>query len=168
MLYIPLNVLDKVMVQLFSQLKKLLWILFLIVVIAPWVILCLTAYLVLGIIFTLAMWFVGTVSGRDTVFVYSESPNWEKHVKEHIIPKIAQRSFILNWSERRLWNQWTSLPILIFNFFGGSRCYNPIAIVFRPLRLHKTFRFFEAFRDYKHGNPQSLEDIESEFFKYLG
>jgi hypothetical protein len=54
------------------------------------------------------------------------------------------------------------------HFIGKRREFNPSAIVFCPFRLHRCFRFWKPFQDWKHGNPAPLQKIESEFYSYLG
>jgi hypothetical protein len=52
--------------------------------------------------------------------------------------------------------------------FGGSRDFNPLAVVVRPLRWGRAFRFWRAFRDAKHGDRGALQLVETQFFTYLG
>jgi hypothetical protein len=73
---------------------------------------------------------------------------------------------VLNWSQRSNWNRW-SLPVLCFRHFGGDREFNPMAIVFRPFRKARVFRFWRPFRDRKHGTPSALQEAEKAFFEYL-
>ena len=57
---------------------------------------------------------------------------------------------------------------LAFFHFGGYREFNPLAIVFRPFRFTRKFRFWKAFRDYKHGHPVKLREMERDFFDLVG
>ena len=100
------------------------------------------------------------------LFVYSDSPLWQSYIEERIIPKLPRRSGVLNWSERRKWKWWW-LSSLCFAFFGGRKTFNPLAIVIYPFHRARTFRFFQAFRDFKHGNRARLTQVETEFFDYL-
>ncbi|HLO13901.1 MAG TPA: hypothetical protein VK206_03665 [Anaerolineales bacterium] len=100
------------------------------------------------------------------VFVYSDSPTWKDYIAREILPYLPDRAVILNWSERKKWKN--SLASLVFKYFGGYRNFNPIALVFRPFHLVKTYRFFEAFREFKHGNPKKVEKIKKELFDDLG
>jgi len=43
-----------------------------------------------------------------------------------------------------------------------------MAVVFRPFRRTRTFRFLEPFRNFKHGHPEALHRMESEFFGLIG
>jgi len=45
--------------------------------------------------------------------------------------------------------------------------FNPLVVVFRPLRWAKTYRFLKPFKDYKRGKPAALETLESHLFEYL-
>jgi hypothetical protein len=85
---------------------------------------------------------------------------------EHIISVLQPQSIIMNWSKRSEWSQSRSLRVLNFNYFGGKRDFNPLAIVFRPFRRAKVFRFWDAFKNYKHGKEQSLEKIREELLEY--
>jgi hypothetical protein len=40
--------------------------------------------------------------------------------------------------------------------------------VFRPFHRTQTFRFFEAFTEFKHGHPTALHSLEREFFLASG
>jgi hypothetical protein len=60
------------------------------------------------------------------------------------------------------------LARVAFHHFGGWREFNPLAVVFRPLRRTRTFRFWQPFRDFTHGYPEALHRIESEFFALIG
>lgn len=132
----------------------------LVVVLLYWFIATSTLYL--------AVWILWCTRGKDILFVYSNSPIWRDYIEQQLIPRIADRSVILNWSERRDWLDSWSLPSVTFRFFGGSREYNPLALHFRPLRRHRTFRFWKAFKDWKHGNPETLKLIEGQLFDTIG
>jgi hypothetical protein len=43
-----------------------------------------------------------------------------------------------------------------------------MAIVFRPFHLVKTYRFYEAFKDFKHGKTRKVEEIKRALFETLG
>lgn len=100
------------------------------------------------------------------IFVYSDSPTWKEYIETEILPNLQDRAVILNWSERRNWKY--SLAVLAFRYFGGYRNFNPIALVFRPFRFLKAFRFFEAFKEYKRGNPENVQRLKKDFFAEMG
>ena len=110
-------------------------------------------------------------SGARPVSVYSLSTQTarcgQSYIEGNILPRLPHGSVVLNWSERRRW-RWWSLSAAVFHFFGGSREFNPLAIVVRPLRWVRVFRFWRAFRDAKHGNRNALYPLETQFFSYLG
>jgi hypothetical protein len=42
-----------------------------------------------------------------------------------------------------------------------------MGMVFRPFHLVRTYRFFEAFREFKNGNPKIVEKTKKELFEIL-
>lgn len=60
------------------------------------------------------------------------------------------------------------LILPVFRHFVGAREFNPLAVVFRPFRPARVFRFWQPFREWKHGKPDSLARLEGELFAYLG
>jgi hypothetical protein len=114
----------------------------------------------------IAIWTWWCLRGRDILFVYSDSPIWREYIDEHILPYLGERAVILNWSERKRWR--ISLARLAFHHFGGYRQFNPLAVVFRPFRRTRTFRFWQPFRDFNHGHPGALRQMENEFFGLIG
>jgi hypothetical protein len=98
--------------------------------------------------------------------VYSDSPVWHDHIEQQVLPRLGQRAVVLNWSERKQWRR--SLAVMAFRYFGGTREFNPLAVVFRPFRLAHRFRFYEPFREFKHGRPEAVANIENELFDLIG
>ena len=118
--------------------------------------------------------------GKNTLFVYSNSPNWQNYIEKNIIPKIKDKAVIINWSKRKDWNKSNKLELQIFKQWSGAniystkgkkewvgREYNPIAIVFEPWSKPKIFKFWQPFKDFKHGKKEPLKKLEKEFFKNL-
>ena len=142
-----------------SRISRALVTLFLISL-SPIIILALLLYLLWGITLDLTIW----LSWRKQVlvFVYSNSPTWKDYIEREILPHIRDRALILNWSERKRWKN--SLAVLAFRYFGGRRNFNPMAIVFRPFRFVKTYRFFEAFHEFKHGDSQKVDKLKRDLF----
>jgi hypothetical protein len=60
-----------------------------------------------------------------------------------------------------------SLAGVAFHHFGGSREFNPLAVVFCPLRRTRKFRFWQPFHDLKHGQPQALRKMEKDLFELI-
>lgn len=136
----------------------------LLIILSPILIIAVFLYLLWGAILYIAIWV--TWKKQRILFVYSDSPVWKDYIEGEILPYIQDTAVILNWSERRNWK--TSLAILAFQYFSGYRNFNPIAIIFRPLHLVKTYRFFEAFKEFKRGDPKRVEEIRKEFFDCIG
>ena len=115
----------------------------------------------------LAIWLLWLRRGKRILFVYSDSPIWHDYIEQHILPLIHEHAVVLNWSHRRSrsWSR-SFLAVAAFKHFGGWNEFNPIAVVFRPFRRAKIFRFLPAFRDYKHGKSKTLAAIQREFFEY--
>lgn len=123
-------------------------------------------FLVKSVCLHVCIWSRWCSRGRDILFVYSDSPTWHDYIEKHILPHLGERAVVLNWSDRRGWR--ASLARAAFHHFGGNREFNPMAVVFRPFRRTRTFRFWQPFRKWKHGNPQPLVVMESEFFASIG
>jgi hypothetical protein len=144
----------------------------LLVALLPLLIPLIVAKLALLLTITLALyirvWMFWHPRGKDILFVYSDSPIWHDYLEQQLLPQIEARSVVLNWSERRFWLHRWSLPSLVFRHFGGDDEFNPLIVYFPPLRRHRTFRFWQAFKDYKHGHPQTLKEIEEELFDTIG
>jgi hypothetical protein len=114
-----------------------------------------------GLFLSIAIWTLWGLRGNRILFVYSNSPIWSEYIGQEILPHIQGRAVILNWSERKTWKP--SLAVWAFHYFGGRRNFNPMAIVFSPFRLHGTFRFYDAFQDYKRGRFEKLDKLKFEF-----
>ncbi len=136
--------------------------LLLFIVLSPLWIAALTFHLLAGLFLHLAVWCCWCARGRCVLFVYSDSPIWHDYVEAHILPRLGERAVVLNWSHRSRWRR--SLGVLAFRYFGGHRTFNPLALVFRPFRFARHFRFYEPFRDFKHGKTEALTKMESDFF----
>ncbi len=105
--------------------------------------------------------------GKHILFVYSESPNWKDYIDENIVPRIKTKAVFLNWSERSEWKKRRPLEAKVLTHWGGDSEFNPMAIVFAPGLRVKTVRFYQAFKDYKHGKSKLLNEKEDELYAYL-
>jgi hypothetical protein len=132
----------------------------LLISLSPLLLIALLLYFLYGAILYFAVWL--TYPKQLVVFVYSDRPTWKDYIEREILPYIQNRAVILNWSDRRKWKN--SLAVLAFRYFGGHRNFNPMVIIIRPFRFAKTYRFYEAFRDFKHGNAQKVEKIKGDLF----
>ncbi len=125
----------------------------------------LTLYLLWGLWLHLAVRLFWLPRGKNVLLVYSHSPLWQDYLESRVLPRLEGRAMILNWSERKKWERRFSLPVLIFHYFGGRREFNPLAVVFHPWRWGKTFRFFQPFRELKHGKPEVLEKMTADLLQ---
>lgn len=125
------------------------------------VILAIVAFIWLrGLVLNAATWCFWCSRGWDVLFVTSDSTIWHDYVEEHILPELGQRAVVLNWSQRRQWR--LDLSVLIFRHYGGRHAFCPLAIVFRPFRRPRCFRFYEPFHAWKHQDPHPLAAMEVE------
>lgn len=132
--------------------------------------------------------------GRRGIIVYSSSPNWQTYIETHWLPALADQAVILNWSERATWAERHPFEQRVFRRYGGEREFNPLAIIFRPRRRFATLRawldgirrldpsgmfapnardtevvrFYQAFRDYRHGKDRLLRAKETAMFEAFG
>jgi hypothetical protein len=130
----------------------------LLIILSPILIISVLLYFLWGAILYLTIWL--TSKRQFVVFVYSDSPTWKDCIEREILPYLQNRAVILNWSERRNWKN--SLTVLAFRYFGGHRNFNPMGMVFRPFRFVRTYRFFEAFKEFKHGDTRNVEKLKKE------
>ena len=103
--------------------------------------------------------------GRFVLFVYSNSPNWKDYIESKILPRIDEHAVTLNWSERKKWKTQSPFEARVFRRWAGESEFNPIAIVLPPNGKVKVVRFWQAFKDYKHGRDHTLKRAEEELFK---
>lgn len=104
-------------------------------------------------------------AGRFVLFVYSDSPNWKTYVESNILPRVGGHAVVLNWSHRREWEQAHSFEARVFRRWAGKREFNPLALIIRPGRRVKVLRFWQAFRDFKHGRHQALTEVQAALFE---
>ena len=146
------------------------WQVALVIPLAPVLLAVLVLAVVLFVVSTtclhIAIWAWWCLRGRDILFVYSDSPIWHDYIEQHILLPLGERAVVLNWSQHKRWR--FSLARMAFHHFAGRREFNPLAVVFRPFRRTRTFRFWQPFQDFKHGHPDALHRIVSEFFELIG
>jgi hypothetical protein len=114
----------------------------------------------------LLIWLLWLRNGKDVLFVYSDSPIWREYMTTQILPLVQERAVVLNWSERNTWPKW-SLAVRVFRMFSSGRDFNPAVLLFRPFRGAKSFRFFSAFKEWKHGRTEQVEQLRSELTQAL-
>jgi hypothetical protein len=112
-------------------------------------------------------WSLHGKKGRFILFVYSDSPNWKDYIESNILPRIAGHAVILNWSKRQEWQRINPFEVKVFKQWAGDREFNPLAIIISRSSRVKVIRFWQAFRDYKHGNEKLLKEVEHSLFKEI-
>ena len=129
--------------------------------ILPLVALGLSLFLLHRAVLYLLVWLLWLPSGKDTLFVYSDSPIWQEYMTREVLPLVEKRAVVLNWSERSKWRKW-SFPQHVFRTFGGGYDFNPLVVRFRPFRRAKLFRFWSAFKDWKRGYTEPVERLTND------
>ena len=137
-----------------------------ILLLLPLVPFLLATYFAYAIVLQAVIWICWSTRGVNVLLVYSDSPNWHDYIETNIIPRLPSSTVTINWSDRRNWKRF-SLPVMAARFFGGSREFNPMIVVFRPFHWAKTYRFWQPFRDYKHGKTEPLHALETTLFNEL-
>ncbi len=138
----------------------------LLVLLVPVVSLILAWRFLYWLVLLLVIWLRWCMCGRRVLFVYSNSPIWQNYIEQGILPRLPERSIVMNWSERGKWNRFT-LPAQAFFCWGGGKKFNPLGVVFRPFHMPLVFRFWEPFIEYKHGKPEALIKLEPEMFESI-
>ena len=105
--------------------------------------------------------------GKPLLFVYSKSPNWQHYIEEQWLPQLQAHSVLLNWSERETWARQSPFEAHVFHYFAGREEFNPIALYFPRHGPMRIVRFWQAFRDFKHGKERALKEAERELFEIL-
>ncbi len=83
------------------------------------------------------------------------------------LSRLADHAMVLNWSDRASWKGRWSFAVWVFRHWAPGDNFNPTAIIFPPFRPAKRVGCYYAFRDWKHGNQQALQDAEKQLFTYL-
>ena len=145
------------------------WVIALVIVLSPLIVVLLLFIVIAQVTFSailhLMVWVWWLPRGQDVLFVFSDSPIWLDYIEAEILPRIRRRAIVLNWSERKKWS-W-GLARAVFGHFGGTQEFNPLAVVFRPLKRAQVFRFWQPFRNWKHGRGERLRQVQSDFFRAL-
>jgi len=149
-----------------QKILRLLLLLPLFVLVSPILVLALVLSAINKLAVYLIVWFWWLPNGKSILFVSSESPIWREYMEAEILPLVAGRAVILNWSERTSWRRW-SLPVRVFRAFARRREFNPMVIVFKPLKRARVFRFFPAFKKLKHGDADDLVRLRQDLIRAL-
>ena len=134
--------------------------------ILPLALFAIASHLLYRALLYLLVWVFWLPRGKDILFVYSDSPIWHDYMATQVLPLVQERSVVLNWSERKRWSRW-SLSVAVFHHFGGAGEFNPLVMVFQPLRFARVFRFWSAFKDWKRGYKEPVERLRQELFASL-
>lgn len=105
--------------------------------------------------------------GKKAVLVYSDSPHWKDYIEVNMLPRISDRVVTLNWSSRSEWKTNRSLEIEMFEHWAGKQEYNPMAIVVPRRGKVRLVRFWQAFREAKHGKEAKLRKLQEDLFHEL-
>ena len=132
----------------------------------PFLVIALFLFLLHRVALHVLIWVCWLPRGKNVLLVYSDSPIWHEYMTNQVLPLVKNRAIVLNWSERKKWPRW-SLAAQAFWSFGGGNAFNPLVVVFRPTRPAKVFRFWAAFKDWKHGRTESVEAIRRQMLAYL-
>jgi len=153
--------------QPFSQrLKNVLLVILFLPAVLPLAAVAIVLFILYKATLYLLVWTLWLPRGKDILFVYSDSPIWREYMATEILPVVQERAVVFNWSEREKWRRW-SLRVAVFRHFGGGRDFNPLVVLFRPVRLARVFRFWSAFKDWKRGYTEPLERLRRELLSAL-
>jgi hypothetical protein len=152
--------------ETFVQKARIVVVFVLVLGLSPLIIILLLVLFLRWTCLYLAIWLVWLPRGKNVLFVYSDSPIWRDFMTTRILPLLRERAMVLNWSERKKWQRW-SLAVQAFRVFGGEYNFNPLVVVFRPMRLAKKFRFWAAFKEWKWGDKEPVENLRREIISYL-
>ena len=136
------------------------------ILLSPLIIAVVILALICSVLLHIIIWAFYCSRGTTVLFVYSNSPVWKEYIETNILPNLPESAIKLNWSDRKQWKT-LSLSTIAFRHFGGYREFNPLGVVFRPLRRSKVFRFWKPFKDFKHGNTDSLNVMRADFLNQI-
>ena len=140
------------------RLGQAILIIALLPLVLPLALFAIANHLVYRALLYLLVWALWLPKGKDILFVYSDSPIWHEYMATQVLPLVQERSVVLNWSERKQWSRW-SLGVAVFHHFGGAGDFNPLVVLFQPLRAARVFRFWSAFKDWKRGYKEPVEKL---------
>ncbi len=143
----------------------------LIVICTPIVLLCVSLWMLgsflIRLLLLLIVWISWTPRGISMLIVYSNSPYWQDYFEKGLLPLVGHKCKTLNWSERKAWPLESTFRRGVFGLFRGEKEYNPLILFFRPFRWPTKLRFYQPFRDARHGKYGPLCDTENELAVWL-
>ena len=146
---------------LLRRLGHVVLIVVLLPLILPLALFAVASHLLYRALLYLLVWALWLPKGKDILFVYSDSPIWREYMETRILPLVHERAVVLNWSERKKWSR-LSLGVAVFHHFGGSGDFNPMVVLFQPLRSARLFRFWSVFKELKRGHKEPVEKMRQE------
>jgi len=148
------------------KVARLALIALLLPIILPLAIVGLVLHFLNKVVVYLLVWVWWLPKGKDVLYVSSDSPIWKEYMETEVFPLVAERAIVLSWSARSKWPKW-SFAVRVFRTFGSGRDFNPMVVLFRPLRRARIFRFLPAFQERKHGNDASIEQLRRDLMQAL-
>jgi hypothetical protein len=118
------------------------------------------------------LWYVSRLratwpSGKFVLIAYTESELWAPYIENVLLPQIADHCVVVNRS-RENWKRQFRAERGALSFWGGWRSHTPIAVVLRPWGRIRVFRFYDSFKQMKHGQTTSLEAMSSDLIRCIG
>lgn len=135
--------------------------------ILPLALLGLILFVLNRIVVYLLVWLWWLPNSKDVLFVSSDSTIWKEYMETQILPLVRDRAMVLNWSERGKWSKW-SFPVHVFRTFGRNRDHTPLVVIFFPFRRARVIRFLPAFKDFKQGHTENVDQLRRELVLALG
>ena len=139
----------------------------LLVLFSPFLLPVFILYLCSELILRIAIVLLWTTRGIRSLFVYSNSPNWQEYIEANVLPYLSKSTVVLNWSERSVWPRW-SIAVWVFRHYGGDEDFNPLGVVVPPFGKARIYRFRKPFREFKHGKPAKINKLQREFLDDVG
>ena len=96
--------------------------------------------------------------GKDLLIVYTDSPHWARYIEERWLTRWPDRAVVLNRS--RPWTH-DQIEPQVWRAYAGRFAHTPLAIVLPRSGRPSVVRFWQAFRDFKHGKEASLREAEA-------
>lgn len=94
---------------------------------------------------------------KDFLLVYTESPHWQPYIEQRWIPRWGQRMVLFNRS--RPWSK-EQVEARLWQSIRWDREHTPLAIILPRRGWPHAVELYSAFRDFKHGKPQRLQQAE--------
>ena len=139
----------------------------LVVLLSPIIVVWYLRYLAKGLILKHSFRKKLKKENKNILFAYSDSHHWQQYIEENILPVIESSAIVINRSRDSEWKNNNPIEYQVIDRWGGGKEYNPIAIIFPQKGKIKNIRFYQAFKDLKHGNSAPLKEKENELFDYL-